>query len=612
MSTTIKNRTLVMAIAIACASTTALAHDTDGDGINDSLDVFPWDPTKWALPFHELPTVIEAEDFDVGGQGVAYSDREADNLGSKNYRNEGVDFSTHDGKIHVGWFGRGEWMNYTVSVPESGYYELSAWLGSKSTKVRSIELHEDDTILVEMPFLSSTGETRNFEQTQPHTLFLTAGEHTFTLFARDGSVRVDKMQFDLSPLSKDSDGDGVVDAEDAFPNDPTETKDSDKDGIGDNQDPDDDNDGVPDVDDDYPLDPTRSENITTSTQPDQCVGAENQQLLCDVLANDSDPENDQLTIILSEQPTYGTISVAEGRVLYTPSVDFVGLDEFSYRVDDGFNLSESEWVSVQIDRTTPIEDAAPIYTAGFENGDPQSGLNQALTASFSSSYDSLTKEPASYHYYQVENVPWARTGEHVLKFYGEPPAYRSEIAFMNSDYNFAPGDDYYYSASIRPDASWQNITKYSIIVTQWKSFSSGPHGAIRLSNNGDFKLTYHAKNYPTEDLGVAPQDTWTDIRVYFKKSLDADGRVMIWVNGELKLDRAGKTLLIGNNGYTKLGMYTEIRDARTVYFDNISVSKAINRSLEEWGQAPVDGIYNDSDNDGVSNGLDPYPFDPNR
>ncbi len=114
------------------------------------------------------------------------------------------------------------------------------------------------------------------------------------------------------------------------------------------------------------------------------------------------------------------------------------------------------------------------------------------------------------------------------------------------------------------------------------------------------------------DLGVAPQDTWTDIRVYFKKSLDADGRVMIWVNGELKLDRAGKTLLIGNNGYTKLGMYTEIRDARTLYFDNVSVSKAINRSLEEWGQAPVDGIYNDSDNDRVSNGLDPYPFDPNR
>ncbi len=59
MSTTIKNRTLVMAIALACASTTALANDTDGDGINDNLDVFPWDPAKWALPFHELPPSLK-------------------------------------------------------------------------------------------------------------------------------------------------------------------------------------------------------------------------------------------------------------------------------------------------------------------------------------------------------------------------------------------------------------------------------------------------------------------------------------------------------------------------------------------------------------------------
>ena len=35
----------------------------------------------------------------------------------------------------------------------------------------------------------------------------------------------------------DSDGDGVADADDAFPNDPNETKDTDGDGIGDNADP---------------------------------------------------------------------------------------------------------------------------------------------------------------------------------------------------------------------------------------------------------------------------------------------------------------------------------------------------------------------------------------
>ena len=46
----------------------------------------------------------------------------------------------------------------------------------------------------------------------------------------------------------DADGDGVPDDEDAFPNDPDESVDSDGDGIGNNADTDDDNDGVLDVD----------------------------------------------------------------------------------------------------------------------------------------------------------------------------------------------------------------------------------------------------------------------------------------------------------------------------------------------------------------------------
>jgi len=45
----------------------------------------------------------------------------------------------------------------------------------------------------------------------------------------------------------DSDGDGYPDSLDAFPNDPKEWRDSDKDGIGDNADTDDDNDGMSDV-----------------------------------------------------------------------------------------------------------------------------------------------------------------------------------------------------------------------------------------------------------------------------------------------------------------------------------------------------------------------------
>ncbi|MCW8347432.1 heparin lyase I family protein [Vibrio sp. ZSDZ65] len=601
--------TMILAPLTASLTASANALDTDGDGIIDSEDVYPWDPDKHALPTHLLPAIVEAEDYDLGGQNIAYFETTEDNRGGKNYRNDAIDISNHSGYFHVGWFARSEWMNYTVEVPKDAYFEFSAWLGSTASTTKNLELAEGSKVLAHLPFLSSTQVAREFEPTDPQTIYLTQGKHTLTLRAIDGSVRVDKLQFNLSPLSKDSDGDGIVDAEDAFPNDPNEWIDTDQDGIGNNQDLDDDGDGVNDDMDDYPLDASRWENQVTMVVPDSCDGLEDKQLLCDVLSNDVDPEQDELQIIIDQAPRYGTLTITAEHVLYTPNVGFVGLDDFTYSVDDGFNRSESAVVDIQVNRTTPINNAAPIYTAGWENGTLHSELPGELTPSFSSDLDSLTKEPTSYHYYQTEAVPWARTGERVLKVFGEPPAYRSEAAFMSSIYRFSPGEESYYSASIRPDESWQTVTKYSVIITQWKSFSSGPHAAIRLSNDGKFALTYHSSGQPVVDLGTAPQDTWTDIRVYFKKSLGDDGHVKVWVNGELKLDRAGKTLLVGNDGYMKFGMYTEIRSPKTLYFDNISVSKAINRSLAEWGQSPVDGIYNDSDEDGISNGLDRYPFD---
>ena len=49
-----------------------------------------------------------------------------------------------------------------------------------------------------------------------------------------------------------------MDADDAFPLDPTESEDTDNDGTGNNADTDDDGDNVLDVDDAFPLDPTES------------------------------------------------------------------------------------------------------------------------------------------------------------------------------------------------------------------------------------------------------------------------------------------------------------------------------------------------------------------
>ena len=73
----------------------------------------------------------------------------------------------------------------------------------------------------------------------------TASSYTFNNVNRDHTITASFVYVDPNPV--DSDGDGVPDAEDAFPSDPTETTDTDNDGTGNNADLDDDDDGMPDA-----------------------------------------------------------------------------------------------------------------------------------------------------------------------------------------------------------------------------------------------------------------------------------------------------------------------------------------------------------------------------
>jgi hypothetical protein len=89
-----------------------------------------------ATPFHgaqlALPGTLQAEDFDNGGQGVAYHDQSAGNEGGE-YRVSDVDIApaadTGSGYT-LGWVGAGEWLTYTVYVGASGSYDLDVRVAS--------------------------------------------------------------------------------------------------------------------------------------------------------------------------------------------------------------------------------------------------------------------------------------------------------------------------------------------------------------------------------------------------------------------------------------------------------------------------------------------------
>ncbi len=68
-----------------------------------------------------------------------------------------------------------------------------------------------------------------------------------------------------------------------------------------------------------------------------------------VLANDTDADGDVLTAIGATQPINGTVTLAaDGSFSYTPDAGFTGKDVFTYRADDGQDVSSRATVTITV------------------------------------------------------------------------------------------------------------------------------------------------------------------------------------------------------------------------------------------------------------------------
>ena len=107
-----------------------------------------------AVPFNtqSIPGIVYATDFDMGPDGVAYSDIDIANYQVStgnytawnqgwSYRNDGVDIEVTEDNMNtngynVGWIGTGEWMQYDVDVEESGIYDINVRIAANGSEGR--------------------------------------------------------------------------------------------------------------------------------------------------------------------------------------------------------------------------------------------------------------------------------------------------------------------------------------------------------------------------------------------------------------------------------------------------------------------------------------------
>lgn len=68
-----------------------------------------------------------------------------------------------------------------------------------------------------------------------------------------------------------------------------------------------------------------------------------------ILLNDVDPDGDAITARPLTLPTHGTLrSLADGSLSYTPNVNYVGMDSFTYVANDGMIDSQPATVTIQV------------------------------------------------------------------------------------------------------------------------------------------------------------------------------------------------------------------------------------------------------------------------
>lgn len=126
---------------------------------------------------------------------------------------------------------------------------------------------------------------------------------------------------------------------------------------------------------------TASANVTvTVVSSDQPPNAGNDNISLprnhpynfDPLANDSDPEHEQLTITQTSTPSHGTVAIVSGLTLtYTPVAGYGGADSFTYTISDGHNNTATATVSASVSTSNQSPAAAndSLYTSPTQHND---------------------------------------------------------------------------------------------------------------------------------------------------------------------------------------------------------------------------------------------------
>lgn len=150
----------------------------------------------------QIPGIIEAENFDIGGEGLTYHDADPTNIAGAYRTDEAVDIYDRNGEgYHIGNALPGEWYEYTVYVESDGEYVMNAYLASLyGGGTFQIMVGDVESETLTAPNTSSALNT----QAVTAIMNLTAGEQIMRFTVIDDPLfNIDKIVFEPQTNSVD-------------------------------------------------------------------------------------------------------------------------------------------------------------------------------------------------------------------------------------------------------------------------------------------------------------------------------------------------------------------------------------------------------------------------
>lgn len=167
----------------------------------------------------EIPGDVEVEDYDLGGEGLAYHDTDPANIPNAYRMDEGVDIGALGGGYNLAYVENGEWIEYTINVSQSGTYSVGAIVASEignGTFKISFDKNDASTTFTS----PNTAGWNNYQPiTAESTITLEEGVQQMRLDITNGNAfNLNKLTFNLESSTSTSDEDGLDEGVTISPN----------------------------------------------------------------------------------------------------------------------------------------------------------------------------------------------------------------------------------------------------------------------------------------------------------------------------------------------------------------------------------------------------------